>query len=95
FMTHQALKKVQPGPDHMSSDLSLVIITEHMDAHAEQLVQKYRFRKTYGFFGVRGWSDLRLAVVDVANARVVTNGAGKKMIKAIQPNINLGLHNNQ
>lgn len=85
FMTTEALTKVQPGPNHMSSFLSLVVVADTVDEVAARQVRATRFRKNFSF-GFRGWADMRLAVVDVSQGRVHTNGQGKALKETLAAN---------
>lgn len=85
FMTTEALKKVDPVPNHMNSYVSLVIVAESVDADAKKTIRKARFHKEFNF-GFRGWADLRLAVVDLSSQCVLTNAAGKEMRAALEAN---------
>lgn len=91
FMTTKALTKVDASPNHMSSALTLVIIANRCTNEAFKRVKSLRFRKNF-LFGLRGWSDLRLAVVDLSratNEAVVANAAGKKLKEALVSNLAL------
>lgn len=86
YMQEHALTKVKPQPNHMSSNLSLVVIADSVDDDAARLLKKTRFRKNFKL-GLEGWTDLRLAAVDLTGRRVITNGAGKDMKQTLQANI--------
>lgn len=91
FMEEKAICKVDAGPNHMSSALSLVIIANHATEAALKLAKKTRFHKEYRF-GFRGWTDLRLAVVDFslpAGKSVVANNAAKQLKEALSSNLAL------
>lgn len=87
FMTGAALGKVDPKPDHMVSYLSLVIIADRVDQAMPALVRRTRFRKNFRL-GLRGWADLRLAVIDLQGYNVYTNGQGKEMKGLLEANLN-------
>lgn len=91
FMKTEALKLVKPEPNHMSSNLSLIIIAHTVEQGVDALVRRTRFRKNFAW-GIRGWSDLRIAVVDLSgasNGRVMTNAAGKPLRATIEANLTL------
>lgn len=91
FMQEKALRKVDAGPNHMSSALSLVIIANSTTEAARKLAKKTRFHKEYRF-GFRGWTDLRLCVVDLslpAKQGVVANNAAKQLKEAVASNLAL------
>ena len=79
------------GKDHMSTNLSLVIIADSTEEGIEAVVRKVRWRKNY-LFGFRGWTDLRCAVVDLlrdSRKRIITNAAGKQLRQVLQANAEL------
>ena len=78
FMQTEALRKVDPVPNHMTSDVGLVIIADEVDDEAAKQIARTHFRKNYKL-GLRGWSDLKLAAIDLASGRVFTNRAGRTM----------------
>lgn len=78
FMTAEALGKVVPEENHMTSFISLVAVADSVADEARTRIRKMRFRKNYKL-GLRGWADLRMAVIDLSSMDVVTNGMGKEM----------------
>lgn len=90
FMKAQALPEmVHPHPDHMFSNLSLVLIADSVAPEVPRAVRRTRFRKNYKW-GIWGWSDLRVAVVDLGAGevgRVMTNAAGKTLKKNLEANL--------
>lgn len=88
FMKEEALGKVRPRPNHMSSYLSLVVIADAVDDDARRAVRRTRFRKNFKL-GLQGWTDLRLAVVDLSRNDVVANAAGKELVRTLEANLAL------
>lgn len=85
FMTHEALAKVQLTSDHMSSYLSLVVVADRVDEVVPTLVRRARFRKNFAF-GLKGWADMRVAVVDLSARRVWANTQGKPLVETLAAN---------
>lgn len=88
FMKTDALSLVKPEPNHMSSYRTLVVIADSADDAAAQLFRKTSHRKNF-MWGIRGWSDVRLALIDLSKpegSRVVCNGAAKRMRKTFEAN---------
>lgn len=83
FMKTHGLAKAIPQPNHMCTNITLVVVADHADDEVWKLVRSIRFRKNYAW-GLRGWSDLRLAVVDLSQNRVATNPAGKTLAKTLR-----------
>ena len=86
LMTTEALKLVEPRPNHMFSNISLVVIARSLGQGVEKAVRKVRFRKNFKW-GLWGWSDLRVAVVDMARGRILTNAAGKALRATLEANL--------
>ena len=86
LMTTEALKLVEPRPNHMFSNISLVVIAGSLAPGVEKAVRKVRFRKNFKW-GLWGWSDLRVAVVDMARGRILTNAAGKALRATLEANL--------
>lgn len=98
FMKERALPEVvKPHPDHMFSNLSLVVVADAVGADVERAVRSVRFRKNFKF-GFWGWSDLRVAVVDLSagkgdrTGRVMTNAAGKALRATLEANLDPAAH---
>ena len=88
FMKTKAIEKVHPDPNHMTSYLSLVIVANSVADGVKKQVRHTSFRKNFAF-GIRGWADLRLAVLDLSDDSVTTNFQGKEMKDALQANLAL------
>lgn len=90
FMKEKAINLVKPEPNHMSSNLSLVIVAQSVEEGLDACVRKVRHRKNFKW-GLAGWSDLRVAVVDLSsgNGRVMTNAAGADLRATIEANLAL------
>lgn len=86
FMTTQAIQKVHPDPNHMTSYLSLVVIANEVPDEVRRKVRKTSFRKNFAL-GIRGWADLRLAVIDLSKDDVVTNSQGKDLRATLEANL--------
>lgn len=86
FIIREAMAKVKPEPDHMTSYLSLVIVADSVDEDVPKRVRSLRFRKNFRL-GLRGWADLRLAVIDLSYDNVYTNGQGKEIKGTLLANL--------
>ncbi len=88
FMKNEALELVKPEPNHMSSFRTLVVIASSASDAACTLFRKTSHRKNF-MWGIRGWSDVRLALIDLSKpqgSRVVCNGAAKRIRKSLEAN---------
>ena len=81
FMQEKALRKVDAGPNHMSSALSLVIIANRTTEAARKLAKRTRFHKEYRF----AVADLSLPT----DKSVVVNNAGKQLKEVLSSNLAL------
>lgn len=85
FMKTSAVKKVKPEPNHMTSYISLVVVASSVDHDVAKRVKKTSYHKTY-MFGLRGWAELRLCVVDMTTRSVITNAQGREMRHVLEEN---------
>lgn len=85
FMTTKALGKVKIDPEHMVSYLSLVIITRETNDEVRRAIRKTKFRKNFKC-GLKGWADLRIAVIDLSTSSVITNARGKDLQATLNAN---------
>ena len=85
FMTGDALAKVDLVPNHMTSYLSLVVIADAVDEDVRRAVRRERFHKDFRW-GLRGWADLRVAVVDLSDSSITTNAMGKDLRATLEAN---------
>lgn len=86
FMKGPARSLVNPEPDHMTSYLSLVVLTPKADEATRQAVRRSRYRQNLRW-GFAGWIDLRLALVEVNDGTITTNGQGKDMRATLEANL--------
>ena len=89
FMRTRALDVVELDQNHMNSFLTLVIIANDVQPGLERAIEGTRFRKNF-LFGLRGWSDLRVCVIDRAQCRIVTNRMGRELVPTLEANAFIG-----
>lgn len=63
---------VHPAPNHMSTNVGLVLVADTIDEQAAHALRTTRFRKNHRL-GLWGWTDLRLAAIDLS--RVVSTAS--------------------
>ncbi len=83
FATTDALAKVVPEPDHMTSYITLLIVAESVDDDAAKAVRSAKFRKNLKF-GLQGWIDLRIAAIDLSDWRIITNRRGSELVATLE-----------
>ena len=86
FMKTEALSLIELNSEHMTTFLSLVIVAESADTNAKELVRKTKYRKNFSF-GLKGWTDLRLALIDLSDSSITTNPQGKELINTLEANL--------
>lgn len=70
-----------PKKNHMYSFLTVVIISEEeIPKEIQRCIEKYQFEKVY-MFNFRGYSQGRLAAVDLKSQRVYSNRGGRVLKK--------------
>jgi hypothetical protein len=64
--------------DHMSTIITGIIVVDSVDdKKLESIVKRFRHQKSYAF-GLKGWVDVRLILVDLHEKKVVPS---KKAVK--------------
>ncbi len=76
----EGLSRVKPMKDHMYTYVTLIFITDEMDADIVSALKKIRHHENYKL-SFYGWSDFRVAVWDGKTQKVFTNSAGKDLKK--------------
>lgn len=67
--------------DHMLTYITAMFVSDKaIDPETEKAVRKMKFFKNYSF-GIRGYSEARLVVFDIAGRRLIGNKAAKSVIK--------------
>ncbi|MCR5687518.1 MAG: hypothetical protein K6G58_05815 [Lachnospiraceae bacterium] len=74
--------KAVPGFSHRSTDVTLMIVADSVDDDAKKLVRKMRHYKSYKF-GMHGWSNYRLAVIECMTGRAFYNHQGRSLKKLV------------
>ncbi len=72
----EGIARVHPGPEHKSSDVTLILITgEDPGEELRRAVRRIRYSKTYKM--LRGFSTFRVAVIGSPSGEAVYNSQGK------------------
>lgn len=74
------LKKVSPYYGHMNSDITLIIIAENCSEDLKKAVKKLRMSKNYKF-GLYGWSNFKICVLDLNAGKAFSNYVGRDIKK--------------
>lgn len=76
---------VDPHSEHMSSRLSGVMVTNHpLSREVVDYVQSFKYQKTF-WFGLRGWVDICLIIVNLSDHSVIASKKAKKMAPHFSP----------
>ena len=80
------LKEIAPpAKEHMSSEVSLVVITEsNVPVDVEKFAGKFFRQKSYAL-GFKGWADLNVIVVSLSDGRVIAHKKNKKTAAFFKP----------
>ncbi len=90
YIEPQLIRKGEKYPEknHMYSFITLVIFSKNIqDSILIEKIKKYKFEKNY-LFSIRGYTQVRLLLVDTEKKTIFTNKAGKKLEKLYKHFIN-------
>ena len=82
----EGLKKVKPYSGHRNSDISLIIISSKINDDTKKTVKKIKLHKSYKF-SFYGWSNFKLAAVELDSHSIYFNRFGKDYLKLLEKNI--------
>ena len=81
FLVNSISDIVKPDENHMSSAITGVLVTDNKPSDdVIRQVKKFKYHKGFAF-GLRGWVDIRLIMVTMADKYIVTNKKGKEVKK--------------
>ena len=72
------MARVEPAAGHRSTDVILVILTNHLDEDAMQRIRSRKHYQSYRF-GLRGWSNYRLIAMEIPTGREAHNRLGRDL----------------
>ncbi len=76
------LTRVTPYNGHRNSDITLVILADHIEKDTIRDIKKTKRYKSYKF-SLWGWSNLRLSVKDLSSGAVYHNRSGENLKKVL------------
>ncbi|MDO5346410.1 MAG: hypothetical protein Q4E91_11785 [Lachnospiraceae bacterium] len=77
------MKRLHIGPGHMYSYITAVIICDSCDEDAARALKKSRIHKSF-HFSLHGWMDYHAAAVLADDGRILTNAAGRCVVKTLK-----------
>ena len=80
------LEKVKPHEGHRNSDITLIIFADKIAETTQNSIKKTKFYKSYKF-SFWGWSNFKLAVVELTTLGIYSNRLGKDYRKLLEKNI--------
>ena len=78
----RGLSKVNPGPGHRNTDVTLVIVADVIDDDTKKIIKKKRHYKSYRF-GFNGWSNYRLVAIECSLGKAFFNHQGRSLKKLV------------
>jgi len=72
---------VEPHNEHMSTVINGILILENgIEEDLSKSIKRFKFTRNFTF-GFKGWTYIRLIVVDLSKGEVITNRRGKEVKK--------------
>ena len=76
----RGMDHVKPHSSHRNSDVTLVILAEHIAPEAMEAIGKLRRSKSYRY-GLQGWSNYRVIAMETSSGRLAYNRLGRNLKK--------------
>lgn len=80
FAHRDGMQKIEPGPEHMYSYITVVFVCNRAEADAIKAAKRCRIHKDFKW-SFHGWMDVKTAVLNKGEGTVVTNRCGKDLTK--------------
>ncbi|GMG96519.1 hypothetical protein [Tepidimicrobium xylanilyticum] len=81
FLVNSIDDVVKPDENHMSSIITGVLVAKHKpNTEIIDAIKKFKYHKGFAF-GFKGWVDIRLILVTIADKYIITNRKGKEVRK--------------
>jgi hypothetical protein len=74
----EGVSRIHPHSEHRNSDVTLVIISDHVDNAVQNCVKKLRHYKSYKL-GLWGWTNYRVIMLDEAERQLTYNRQGESL----------------
>ncbi len=76
---------IDPHHEHMSSTITgILVVDELKEDDLIKNIQRFNYQKSFAF-GLKGWADVGLVLVDLNKGEVITSKKAKKVDKFYQP----------
>ena len=80
------LEKVRPHEGHRNSDITLIVLADKITEQTQTTIKKTKLYKSYKF-SFWGWSNFKLAAVELSSQGIYSNRLGKDYRKLLEKNI--------
>ncbi len=77
---------IRPHIEHRSSFITALFLCDSVTEEAAKAVRKARHHKDF-LFSLHGWTDLRVAALDLSSGTVTVNAAGRDLADFIRGNL--------
>ncbi len=74
--------RIKPDSNHRNSDVTLIILAEHIEQQAFKEVHKMKHYQSYRF-GLHGWSNYRLVALELSSGKLAYNRQGQNLKKLV------------
>lgn len=78
----RGISNVKPHASHRNTDVALIILADQITEEAFSRIPKLRHYQSYRF-GFQGWSNYRMAAIELSTGRAVYNRLGKSFKKLV------------
>ena len=78
----RGLSRVSPAYGHRNTDITLMIVADHIDETVRKRIRKVRHYKSYKW-GFWGWSNYRLVAIGCSEGRAYYNHQGHSLKKLV------------
>ena len=77
---NRGMDRFKPHGSLRNSDVTLVILAEHIAPEAMEAIGKFRRSKSYRY-GLQGWSNYRVIALETSSGRLAYNRLGRNLKK--------------
>lgn len=79
----EGISRVNPHNGHRNSDVTLVILAEHISKESFSYIRKLHHYKSYRY-GFQGWSSYRVIALESSTGQLACNRQGQSLRKLFQ-----------
>jgi len=80
---NNGVEKVHPYNGHRNSDITVIVFAKNVTEETKKQIKKNKLSKSYKW-GFYGWSNFKLAVVNISDGNVYTNRGGQDYKKVLK-----------